>query len=261
MVTIRSRERRAEGGGPGGSLAGVGAPARDDAEPAGQTGTSAVDGQSDGNGASRPGTASPEGAPDEAPEVGQEADGNVVNLTFGQEEAPWEEPRARPGRRGTRAGVRIGRPRPPSSEDEKPKAGASKRSDFRLDKAAVSALLDIVDAMTSAQLGDRAKFNARERGLIEPSLTRIVARMTPDAAAKFSQLADPLMLATGLLLWGVRVFGGDRSSEGTRPPTPLRPQPVPREAPAEPRVPGPIDPGGVAPPPDHLADVWAATSP
>lgn len=124
---------------------------------------------------------------------------------------PAEDARARNLRMGREkrfANIRMARgkrepsaPRPPSSEKpEKEEKGKG------LDAAATKLLLTMVQAMTVAQLGPDAAFTSQERGLIEPPLTRILARMSPSSAKMFSAVADPILLCTGLLMWGTRVF-------------------------------------------------------
>lgn len=67
-------------------------------------------------------------------------------------------------------------------------------------------LVTLVEGMVVPAIGEKAKFRPDERKLIEPSLGRIMARMSPSAAGHFTALADPILLGTGLLLWGFRVF-------------------------------------------------------
>lgn len=56
-------------------------------------------------------------------------------------------------------------------------------------------------------IGAEGAMNSTEIELIQPAVQRIMTRMSPAAAAKFGAWSDPILLATGLAIWGSRVFG------------------------------------------------------
>lgn len=86
-----------------------------------------------------------------------------------------------------------------------------------IDQGAVSGLLDIAEGFLVPQLGAVARFQPQERALIVPALAGIIDRMTPEMAERFRGVADPVLLAVGLGMWGLRVYGAKTAPAAPRP--------------------------------------------
>lgn len=200
---------------------------------ASQSGTGAADRGPSRSGASgRPGASPSEetaatGA-DSLPVADDQADDDddVATLEIGEQPEPIGRGRAR-----------LRAPRPPEPAAKPEKGGVA------LDANGATMLLMMIDAITANNLGPDAKFSAEERKLIEPSLKRMLSRMTPASAKVFGSIADPVLLCTGLAMWGARVFGArprpatagqpSQPQQGQQAPFQMRQQPVPA-APAAP---------------------------
>lgn len=90
------------------------------------------------------------------------------------------------------------------SAPPKPKAAAAgENGDAR---QTTTALLQFAQLGAVATLGPVAAFTPLEIGLIEPAAVRILSRMDASAVARYGALADPLVLAVGLGMWGLRVW-------------------------------------------------------
>ena len=55
-------------------------------------------------------------------------------------------------------------------------------------------------------IGPDATLAEHERALIEPALTRVIDRASPEALERLSAISDPVMIAVGVGLWGMRVL-------------------------------------------------------
>lgn len=66
--------------------------------------------------------------------------------------------------------------------------------------------ITLFQGMAVATLGGDARFTEAERKLIEPSLSRLIARLPAKQAALLIQWIDPAMLVFGLGMWSVRMF-------------------------------------------------------
>lgn len=86
-------------------------------------------------------------------------------------------------------------------------------------------LLTLLDGAVSVGLGIDAAMTDFERQMIEPPLTRMLARYT-DLSDKIAQFSDPVMLLIGLGAWGARL-AATRKPAATAPE---RGQPVNGEA-------------------------------
>lgn len=254
MVTIRTRTRRAaiDRARP--------EDRRSDGQPDQPTGTAIDSSESpadpdhgDGAAASPAPGATP--AADEAAEPGAQEELAPIELGFADRTTP-PEPEAAPEK--PRPIRRIGKLRRPGNQ----KSHSAKTPDpvkkitGKGGADATKIVLILVETVAARELGEHARFTPDERKLIEPSMARILDRMTPDVAAKVSALADPLMLGTGLLIWGVRVYGHGAPA---RPPAPT---PGPEGGiPAPPPPPNPNDPlNGVAPANGDLRRDWGRTA-
>ena len=100
--------------------------------------------------------------------------------------------------------------RPPKREAAtKPKAAPA--GDAGNAQSTATAILQLAELAAIATLGPFARVNPMERAMIEPSMVRILNRMDADALGRFSALSDPIMLAMGLGMYGLRVWGAVRA--------------------------------------------------
>lgn len=72
-------------------------------------------------------------------------------------------------------------------------------------KAVTPALVGMMESMAVMTIGPEAKFAPMERAMIDPSLARILARMPKESIDKFGGMLDPMVLALGLGMWGLRI--------------------------------------------------------
>ncbi len=87
-------------------------------------------------------------------------------------------------------------------------------------KLGAELLVSMAEGVAVAMLGDPAALNSGERELIEPSLARILARMTPASIAKVQVFIDPLTLLVGMAMWGNRLAELQaQKTAGTAKPT------------------------------------------
>lgn len=109
------------------------------------------------------------------------------------------------------------------------------------DGAVAGLLLSLAEGMFAAAWGPEGRFTPKERAIIEPPLGRIIARMSPGDAAKFASFADPIFLASGLLIYGMRIWTVQQSRVPNRqgePGPPDRSVPVVQGVPVSGPVPG-----------------------
>lgn len=238
----------------------------------------------DGDGQERPASGAATGRATEAQDEtagdpGEEAAGELtlVDQTVADLDGQPDDDAAPETLRANRKRLGRGPGRPKGAATTTKRAGPTRTANTtekvvaagKLDQKAVSTLLAICEGFMVPQLGDAARFAPNERQLIEPSLANILARMAPEQAAKFSAVADPLMLGTGLLMWALRVFNRPAAPPQPtgRPPVQLRSvggtatqtQPPPPD-----RAP---PPGATSPPPapaaaapddlDAIQSVWS----
>jgi len=120
----------------------------------------------------------------------------------------------------------------------------------------------MIEGLTTAAWGEDARFTANERKLIQPPFGRILQRMSPDDAGKFTALADPVLLGTGLLIWGMRIW--TMQQRAVRPtPTPIRPsgpviQGMPESEVRTAHEPGPNGTRATANVPEHIVNEWGS---
>ena len=100
-------------------------------------------------------------------------------------------------------------PRPPTGE-------APKSPGPKLDAQASRLVMQLVESLAVQNLGEDVRLTTAERNLIEPPLGRIMARMSPQGAAAFAAFADPVLLLTGLFMWGGRLMAA-REARKERP--------------------------------------------
>lgn len=93
--------------------------------------------------------------------------------------------------------------------EEQPKRAYRSKYRQRLaeQEAAVTAktILDILNGTASALVAPEAEMNTEERALIEPPLSRVVARISPDIADRIQIFSDPIMCLVGFSLWAYRI--------------------------------------------------------
>lgn len=82
---------------------------------------------------------------------------------------------------------------------------ADQEKQLREAKPAASMLVGTVEMFAVVAIGSEARFNPMERGMIEPSLARILSRMPQESIERFGSILDPLMLAVGFGWWGLRI--------------------------------------------------------
>lgn len=155
----------------------------------------------------------------QAPGAGSET---ATELTFSDHTA--DDGDDAPRTVGRRGGKRLGGGKRKRKSADGDTAAPAKRSHHaakpkppKVDVGAVDGLLSIAEGFLVPQLGPAARFAPQERALIVPSLAGIIDRMTPDVAERFRNVADPLLLAVGLGMWGLRVYGS-----ATRPQRPAQ---------------------------------------
>lgn len=69
-----------------------------------------------------------------------------------------------------------------------------------------SVLIGVLDSAAQAMIGTDAALTMAERALIDEPLARIMDRLSPAATEKIQTFADPVLLAFGLGLWGMRLY-------------------------------------------------------
>lgn len=108
------------------------------------------------------------------------------------------------------------------------------------DGAIAGLLLGLAEGMFAAAWGPEGRFTPKERAIIEPPLGRIISRMSPGDAAKFASFADPIFLASGLLIYGMRVWTvqQQRVKSTPQPSGPRADVPVVQGVPVAGSVPG-----------------------
>jgi hypothetical protein len=82
----------------------------------------------------------------------------------------------------------------------KPKARSTEEA-----KETALLIIMIFEGLAITFLSPEAMFNDIERSYIEPPLTRILGRMSPEVIELAEKWVDPIMLIFGLGLWGFRV--------------------------------------------------------
>jgi hypothetical protein len=89
-------------------------------------------------------------------------------------------------------------------------------------------LLTITDGMTATLIGPECVMLSNEREMIEPPLSRILERLDPLASALIEKYTDPIMLAMGLAMWGLRIWQVQSARiEAQKKPKPNRLEPMP----------------------------------
>lgn len=113
----------------------------------------------------------------------------------------------------------------------------------------VTTLLDLVQLAAMATVGPHAALNPIERGMVEPAAVRILARMDDAAVARYGALADPIVLAMGLGLWGMRIVAAQRQRQAEPPATDTPNRAEPSRGTTEPPAESADGSGGSAAPP------------
>lgn len=164
------------------------------------------------------------------------------------------------------------RPTPPAA----PKAAPVDTT--ALARETVTTVLGMADFAALMLAGPGAGITPDERAMVEPAAVRMLARMSPAAVARYGGLMDPLALAIGLGMWGMRVasIASERASQRANvaatvqepPPDPGAPE-SPQAATERPYVPNAPDArvpvaahpiaNGVAAPPAEIA-AWVDES-
>lgn len=119
----------------------------------------------------------------------------------------------KPGQSGPEAvRLRVDQAAKPPKRDipSKPKAAAP--GDAGNPQATATMILQLAELAAMATIGPSAKLNMMERGLIEPSMVRILARMDAAAVARYSALSDPILLGLGLSMYGFRLWASARAA-------------------------------------------------
>lgn len=90
---------------------------------------------------------------------------------------------------------------PPKSRKKK----TVTKDDAKSAQQTAALLVIMLDGVVCQFYGQNAAMNENERGMIEPALGRILARMPTKYGKQVQELADPVMLGLGLVMWFVRV--------------------------------------------------------
>lgn len=148
----------------------------------------------------------------------------------------------------------------------KRKTGAARRKEAKAKAEAeqiAQALIEVLNMGAVAVSGTpSAVMQPGEQAKVEPPLTRILARMDTQAVETFQKFADPIALAMGLGMWGVRVASiaaMQRQAQAVTTGRPPRPQTRPQAAP--PPAPNPAPTHGDAPTEQPAAPNIGALSP
>ncbi len=113
------------------------------------------------------------------------------------------------------------------------------------DKKALGFLFGMIDAIMVARLGPEAKFTKEERDMIETSMIKMLARMSPKSVKTLTSVSDPMMLLGGLIAYAMRL--SSLSAKKARQDAATAPVQLRRETPATATFrpsPGPV-PGAV----------------
>lgn len=128
----------------------------------------------------------------------------------------------------------TGAPEPTKSRSHKKGAGAGKTKKSAADSAAAATgLLEMVELFAVARFGQTAAFSASERMFIEGPLGRLIEKYG-NVADKFGGLIDPVMLAFGATLYGIRLVNmaapvqAQPAPRRDVPPVPVTPEPASR---------------------------------
>ena len=99
-------------------------------------------------------------------------------------------------------------------------------------------LIGIIDGLATSMIGEDAKMTPSERDLIQAPLARIIGRMDATSLAVVSQWADPIMLAVGLSVWGLRIAVLAKAKEPPKTQDSPKKDNMPEIKPEEPLTPG-----------------------
>jgi hypothetical protein len=66
-------------------------------------------------------------------------------------------------------------------------------------------VLDMVETIMVARLGDEAKFTKLERDNIEPNAAAILSKMSPKTAKNIAKFSEPIAVATGVFMYSMRL--------------------------------------------------------
>lgn len=117
----------------------------------------------------------------------------------------------------------------------RPRADKSEAGKPNPDAQTSAIVLSMLDGLVVSQLGLGAAMQEHERAMIEPPLTRMLGRMTPDQRAAVERYSDPVMMLWGLAVYGSRVYriAADRGA-AVDDPAPMDLKPAAEPAPATP---------------------------
>lgn len=115
----------------------------------------------------------------------------------------------------------------------RPRADKSEAGKPNPDAQTSAIVLSMLDGLVVSQLGLGAAMQEHERAMIEPPLTRMLGRMTPDQRAAVERYSDPVMMLWGLAVYGSRVYrlAADRAAVADEP-APMDLKPAAEPAPA-----------------------------
>lgn len=109
--------------------------------------------------------------------------------------------------RGDGSAVRLRVDEAPHAARPQQKPSKPKTNDATGDATqATTALLQLAELAAVATVGPHAALNPIERAMVEPALIRTLARMDAATVARYGALADPIVLALGLGMWGFRCY-------------------------------------------------------
>lgn len=128
------------------------------------------------------------------------------------------------------------------AESDRPKRKYTRRKSARTNAIsddsilAASVLIGVLDSAAQGMVGADAAITLNERNLIEEPLGRILDRLSPELVSKIQIVSDPILLAMGLGLWGMRVYKLNQmqTESATAQPVPTAPaEPVPESKPED----------------------------
>lgn len=141
-------------------------------------------------------------------ETGEENEGErAESAGYSQAEEPFiplrpAEVRLEDDTTGQRASARTsgrrGQPSRSKDDDSPPQSVTA-------DKRGLTMMLNMVEAIVVARMGDEAKFTKDERAMIETGAAEILQKISPKSVQTLTAFSSPIMLGTGVFMYVMRV--------------------------------------------------------